>query len=120
MPEMTSISYVAMNCDQDRAIMVYCTFPSREIALTLCKSLVTGNLIACANIQSEHTSIYRWQKEVVEEREVSAWLKTTTKKWAALKEKVQAEHPYQNPCLLAVDVAGGLPEFLTWVSTETV
>ncbi|NJL25943.1 MAG: divalent-cation tolerance protein CutA [Calothrix sp. SM1_5_4] len=103
-----------------KIVLAYCTFPDRETAARICEILVREGTIACANVTTPHLAIYAWQGQVHKEEESAAWLKTTTTKKAALKERIRAIHPYQNPCLIFLDICDGLPDFLKWVYVQSL
>ena len=72
--------------------VVLITVPSEEVARTIAKALVEERLAACVNIVPGLTSIYRWQGEVVEDKELLLLVKTTTHAFPKLKERVKALH----------------------------
>ncbi|MGC8968327.1 MAG: divalent-cation tolerance protein CutA [Thermus sp.] len=99
--------------------VVFITVPSEEVARTLARTLVEERLAACVNIVPGLTSIYRWQGEVVEDRELLLVAKTTTHAFPKLKERVKALHPYTVPEILALPVAEGNREYLEWLRENT-
>lgn len=99
--------------------VAYATFPDMNTAKAICEKLVREGTIACANIYPAHTSIYSWQGNLETQSEVAAWLKTSINKKKELKERFQAEHPFEVPCLVFVDVTDGLPDFLRWIVEQT-
>ena len=60
-------------------------------------------------------STYRWQGRVESAEEVLLLIKTTTDRFAALRERVLALHPYELPELIALPVDRGHPAYLEWV-----
>jgi periplasmic divalent cation tolerance protein len=46
-------------------------------------------------------------------------VKTTAARFAALRDRIVAAHPYELPEVIAVDVAAGLPAYLDWVAAGT-
>jgi periplasmic divalent cation tolerance protein len=105
--------------ENDKVLLIYSTFPTREAAEDAGARLVDGRLAACVNIIAGMTSIYRWQGERHRDSEVVMIIKTR----ASLAERAMAEarkgHPYTNPALLVVPIEGGSPEFLAWILAET-
>jgi len=53
---------------------------------------------------------------VAVDREILLIAKTTTGAWPALAELWRADHPYELPELIAVPVALGSADYLTWLS----
>ena len=52
--------------------VLYTTWPDADSAREAAAALLEEGLIACANILSGSTSIYRWQGEVKQEGEIVA------------------------------------------------
>ena len=98
---------------------IYSTFATQAEAISVAKSLVEKRLIACANLQENITSIYRWQGAIAQEKEVALVAKTTKEKLAAAMEELQAQHSYQMPCIVAYPLQEGSPAFMQWVAEET-
>ena len=98
---------------------VYLTFPDVDTAMSIGQTLLTERLIACLNVLPRATSIYRWEGQIVSQEEVVAFAKTTADRLAALSDRVAELHPFEVPCIVALDVVGGLPTYLQWVADET-
>ncbi|GAB5603529.1 divalent-cation tolerance protein CutA [Thermus sp. FJN-A] len=99
--------------------VVLITVPSEEVARTLAKTLVEERLAACVNIVPGLTSVYRWQGEVVEDKELLLLVKTTTHVFPRLKERVLALHPYTVPEIVALPIAEGHGPYLDWLRENT-
>ena len=41
-------------------------------------------------------------------------------RYAALEAAIRARHPYELPEIIAVPITHGLPEYLQWVTAETL
>jgi periplasmic divalent cation tolerance protein len=46
-------------------------------------------------------------------------LKTRAELIERLTARVKARHPYQCPCVVALPIADGNPEYLDWIAAET-
>lgn len=101
------------------AALVYATFPSLEVAETIGTLIIDANLAACVNIVPGMVSIYRWQGARHRDHEVVAIVKTRLELAEAVMELIRGRHPYSNPALLVVPVAGGSKPFLDWIHAET-
>jgi len=64
-------------------------------------------------------STYRWQGAVQRDEEVLLLIKSTRERYAALRDRIVALHPYELPEVIAVDIALGLPAYLDWITAET-
>ena len=96
-------------------IFVYMTFPSLEEANNAAKTLVEEDIIACANIIPKIFSIYKWEGKVNNTEEVALIAKTVADKWETLEKRVKELHSYTCPCITAMPITKGNPDFLNWV-----
>ena len=80
------------------------------------RRLVNERLAACVNVLDGVTSVYRWEGAVERASESLALIKTTAARQEALRERVLALHPYDEPEYLALEVDGGSASYLRWVA----
>lgn len=99
--------------------MIYITTPSPQEALRIGRAVVADRLAACANVLPGITSVYRWQGEVQEDGETALILKTRSDLVERLTTRVKELHSYDCPCVVALPIAGGNPDFLQWIAEET-
>lgn len=99
----------------DSHCIVLCTVPDAEQGAALAEGLVDGRLAACVNIVPGLTSIYRWQGAVQRDAECLLIIKTRQDRFEALRDTLQARHPYELPEIIAVPLSGGLPAYLAWI-----
>ncbi len=99
--------------------ILYVTAPTREVALSLAKTLVSEHLIACGNILDQVTSVYRWQNEIQTESEAVLILKTRPELIDTVTERIKSLHPYECPCVVALKSQQGNSAFFDWVNAET-
>ena len=83
------------------------------------RSLVEERLAACGQIISPIRSIYRWGGEVQDDSEVRVALHTRESLVPTIIERTRAEHPYEVPCVLALPVRDGNPDYLAWLVEST-
>jgi len=102
--------------------LLYTTWPDEESAAGAASVLLEDGLIACANIFPAHQSVYRWDGEVRREPEHAALFKTAPERVEQVQARLAALHPYDEPCILALDVAkaGSSPGFLAWAAGQTM
>jgi periplasmic divalent cation tolerance protein len=91
----------------------YITAPA-EAAPSLARTLVEERLAACVN-RIPCRSTYRWDGEVVDDEEVVLLAKTTDERYPDLVERVEAEHPYEVPCIERFEEEDVLPAFGDWI-----
>ncbi len=101
------------------AVLIYVTVPSREEARKIADALVGERLAACANILGETTSVYWWEGAVQEDKEVVLILKTEEALVERLTARVKALHSYTVPCVVALPIKAGNPDYLAWIGKET-
>jgi periplasmic divalent cation tolerance protein len=92
---------------------VFVTAP-RDAAASLAELLVERELAACVN-RVDCTSTYRWQDDVVTDDETILLAKTTDDAYDDLVAAVEAEHPYDVPCIERFDETDALPAFADWI-----
>jgi periplasmic divalent cation tolerance protein len=100
-------------------LFVYATAADTAEAERIGRAVVSERLAACANVLPGMRSVYWWQGKLEETSEAVLILKTTRERLDQLVARVKALHSYDCPCIEALEVAGGNPEFLAWVARET-
>lgn len=98
--------------------MLYSTFPTADEAFSVARKLLEMRLIACANVISGATSLYRWEGEIQQENEAVLIAKTASAMLPAAMEALKNLHPYEVPCILTYPASGGFPHFMQWVESE--
>jgi periplasmic divalent cation tolerance protein len=88
-------------------------------ARRIADALVEERLAACASILPGVQSVYRWQGAVVRDAEVMVTAKTRAALVDAAVARVKALHGYQVPCVVALPILAGNPDYLRWLETET-
>ena len=101
-----------------KTYFIYMTAGSRDEATNIGKKLVTSKLAACVNILDNMHSIYLWEGEIQDDREVVIIAKTTEDRVPELIEKVRSMHSYECPCIVSLPVSGGYQPFLNWIAKE--
>ena len=97
---------------------VYMTAGSLEEAQRIGRTLVEDRMAACVNIIDGMQSVYRWEGNLEEGREVVMIAKTTRDRLPALTQRVKALHSYDCPCIVSFAIDGGNPDFLQWIGAE--
>jgi periplasmic divalent cation tolerance protein len=95
--------------------LIYITFPHRQEAVKVANILVKANLVACANIYENITSIYKWEGEIEQTQEVTMICKTPDSAVDNVIQEVKQHHPYALPCIIAIKIEKGNEDFLKWV-----
>ena len=101
------------------AFVVLCTAPDAEVAAKLARGMVESKLAACVNVIPGLRSFYVWKGELCDDAEVQLVIKTRQERLDALSEWIQLNHPYDEPEILHLPVAGGSPSYLDWLEAQT-
>lgn len=100
-------------------VLVYITAASADEAARIGRALVERRLAACVNLLGPVRSLYWWDGAVQDEAEVAFIAKTRAGLVPELTEAVRAMHSYEVPCVAALPIADGNPDFLAWIEAET-
>lgn len=99
--------------------LIYMTCENMAQAESLGAVLVERRLVACVNILGGMKSMYWWEGKVEQAEEVVLIAKTKTVLVDEVTEAVKAMHSYDVPCVVAMPLEGGNPDFLKWIGEET-
>jgi periplasmic divalent cation tolerance protein len=83
------------------------------------RTLVEERLAACGHVIDPIRAVYRWQGAVHDEAEARVALHTRRSLVPAVIERTRELHPYDIPCVIALSLIGGNPEYLRWIVEET-
>ena len=111
--------YRADNTAEPALALVYCTFPTMEIAKSVAGPLIAQRLAACVNLIPGTVAIYEWEEALHEDPEVAAVIKTRAELVERLFAAIAAHHPYANPALISFDVGSSSAAYRTWLIEQT-
>ncbi|NCN88967.1 MAG: divalent-cation tolerance protein CutA [Gallionella sp.] len=100
-------------------LLVFTTLPDRASGERIAGALVTERVAACVNLMAAATSFYHWQGKLERTGEIPLLIKTTRSAYPQLEQRLRELHPYDLPEIIALPVAAGLPDYLSWVRRET-
>ena len=80
--------------------MVWCPFPSKDVARTIAASLLDEKLIGCANILGDMESMFEWDGERGEAQETGVLFKCDARLLDKVVDRLGALHPYDTPAIL--------------------
>lgn len=103
----------------DGPVVIYATFPTEALAETIGSTLVEHGIVACVNILGGMTSIYMWGGKRCQDREVAMLIKTRRSLTEAVVSEIRQQHPYENPAIIEIPIAGGSAPFLSWLLETT-
>jgi periplasmic divalent cation tolerance protein len=100
-------------------ILVYITAKDKNQARAIGRALVREKYAACANIIDRMNSLYFWEGSLCDETEAVLLIKTRKSLLDSVIKRVKDLHTYSVPCIVALPIVGGNPDFLKWVKKET-
>jgi Uncharacterized protein involved in tolerance to divalent cations len=83
------------------------------------RRLVADRLAACGHTVAVIRSIYRWEGSVHDEDEARVALHTRRALVPEIVARSSREHPYEVPCVIALPILDGNPDYLRWIIEET-
>ena len=83
------------------------------------RTLVEERLVACGHQLAAIRSVYRWEGVVHDEAEARVALHTRRSLVSEVVARTSELHPYDVPCVIALPLVGGNPDYLRWVVRET-
>jgi periplasmic divalent cation tolerance protein len=98
---------------------VIITADSEEWLINFTRSLVRDRLAACGQHIAPIRSIYRWEGGIHDDREVRVALHTRTSLVQHIVDRTRQAHSYDVPCILAIPIESGNPDYIQWVISQT-
>jgi len=98
-------------------LVILVTCGTKREAREIANSLVHRRLAACVNILSSRLeSIYRWKGRINSAKEYLLVIKTTRRRFAALRREIERLHSYDVPEIIALPITAGSPKYLHWLA----
>jgi periplasmic divalent cation tolerance protein len=101
------------------ASLLYITTQNNAEAKAIGTALLEERLIACITIVDNIQSMYWWNGSITSDTEAMCIAKTKTSLVPEVITKVKTIHSYTCPCVVALPIIDGNPEFLAWIARET-
>jgi periplasmic divalent cation tolerance protein len=105
--------------DAEELVEVVVTAEDGEWLAGWTRALVEDRLAACGHVQPGVRAVYRWDGAVHDDRQARVGLHTRASLVPAIVERARADHPDEVPCVIALPLTGGHPDYLAWVVAET-
>jgi periplasmic divalent cation tolerance protein len=100
-------------------MIVLVTCGSRKEARKIARALVAQRLAACVNeIGIPVASTYRWKGKLESANEFLLLIKTSKKRFAAVRDAVRKLHGYDVPEIIALPIAAGSRDYLEWIAAS--
>src|SRR5580658_9458960 len=95
------------------------TAPDLKTARRLVRAALRERLAACANVKPGLESHYWWGGKIESSREVLLLFKTRASHLRKLERLILAEHPYDTPEFVVLQLTAGSERYLAWLERET-
>jgi periplasmic divalent cation tolerance protein len=105
--------------NNERAVIVYTTYPSVVEAEEAGRALVEQRLCACVNILPGMVSHYWWNGTLERGEEVVMIIKTRASLADRVSAAVKARHSYTTPAILVIPTESVEQTYLAWLLAET-
>mgnify|MGYP004523253991 CR=1 FL=1 len=100
-------------------IVIYCTVPSKKIAKEITRVLMKHKLAACVSMIDNVRSVFSWDGEVCEEKEILMMIKTRRANYGKVKLIIEDLHSYTVPEIIALPIVDCSEDYLKWMIKET-
>ena len=100
-------------------IVVLVTCGTKEEARRIAKALVAQRLAACVQeVGGSIRSTYRWRGKIESANECLLLIKTTRKRFSAVRNAVRKLHSYEVPEIVALGVVEASRDYLAWITNS--
>jgi uncharacterized protein involved in tolerance to divalent cations len=99
-------------------VTVLTTTASEAEAEAIAEALLADGLAACVQM-TEVRSRYVWQGQVQRETEQLLLIKSRADLFEIVRGKIRAMHSYDTPEIIALPIAAGDADYLTWLAGAT-
>lgn len=99
---------------------VIITAPDAEWLAAFTRRLIEDRLVASGHHFAPIRSIFHWRERIEDITEARVALHTRPTLVSSVIERVNREHPYEVPCVIALPVTSGNPAYIRWVVASTI
>ncbi len=100
-------------------VEVVITARSAEWLGDFTRQLVDDRLVACGHHIAPIRAVYRWEGAVHDETQARVGLHTRASLVPQIVARADRGHPDDVPCVIAMPLVGGHPDYLRWITAET-
>lgn len=100
-------------------VVIYCTVPNKKIAKDITKILMKHKLAACVSMIENVKSVFSWDGEICEEKEILLMIKTRRANYGKVKLVIEDIHSYSIPEIIALPIVDCSEDYLKWLVKET-
>lgn len=111
---MTDAAGAELEC-----VEVVITAESADWLADFTRKLVEDRLVACGHNFASIRAIYRWNGKVHDDSQARVGLHTRATLVDDIVARADRDHADDVPCVIALPIVSGHPEYLRWVYDET-
>ena len=102
-------------------IEIHCTIHAKhkKAAKEITKVLMKHKLACCVSMVENVRSVFSWDGEVCEEKEILMMIKTRRAHYGKVKLVIEDLHPYSVPEIIALPIVDCSEDYLKWLVRET-
>ena len=100
-------------------IVINSTVPDKKVAKDITKILMKHKLAACVSMIEKVQSVFSWDGEICEEKEILMMIKTRRANYGKIKLVIEDLHPYTVPEIIALPIVDCSEDYLKWIVKET-
>ena len=101
-------------------VVIYCTVQNKKLAKEITNVLMKHKLAACVSMIENVKSVFSWDGEVCEEKEILMMIKTRRANYGKIKLVIEDLHTYNVPEIIALPIVDCSEDYLKWLVKETV
>lgn len=105
--------------EQLECVEVVITAASAEWLADFTRSLVEDRLVACGHNIAPIRAIYRWDGSIYDEAQARVGLHTRRSLVPKIIDRTNRDHSDDVPCVIAMPISAGQPDYLAWIYAET-
>jgi len=102
----------------DSIYLIITTVAKEEDAKKLANLAIEKNMAACAQIQSQCSSTYRWQGQIETATEYPVHFKTNEVNKQSLMSLLKQNHPYDVPEIICIKMDDVDSDYAEWLNAQ--
>lgn len=100
-------------------VVIYCTVPTKQLAKEITQVIMKHKLAACISMIENVKSVFSWEGEICEEKEIMLMIKTRRTNYGKIKLVIEDVHTYNVPEIIALPIVDCSEDYLKWLVQET-
>ena len=110
---------MSTSAEPSPCVEVVITADDADWLVDFTRSLVESGLAACGHSIAPIRAIYRWEGKIYDETQARVGLHTCADLVSEIVARADRDHPDRVPCVIALPVLDGHPDYLQWVREQT-